>query len=137
MQEALTGVVPAELVETAGEGIAVVAVGLDQLPSDVAALVTDAANTAFVDAMTTGMLISVSFIAVAVVLAATLIPWKLREVQASERRLETAQVPEAPPPLEPKPVPVPVALASHPSWWDRFVGHCYGLDFVPWNRCAG
>ena len=137
VEEALTGVVPAELVESAGEGIAVVAVGLEQLPPDVAALVTGAANTAFVDAMTTGMLISISFIAVAVVLAATLIPWKLRDIQASERRLETVQVPEAPPPLEPEPVPVLAAVPVRPSWWERFVGHCYGFDFVPWNRCAG
>ena len=107
-----------------------------QLPSDVAVLVTDAANTAFVDALTTAMLVSTGFMVLAVVVAATLIPWKMRDGQASERRLETVQVPEAPPPLEPEPIPVFAAVQVSPSWWDRFVGHCYGMDFVPWNRCS-
>lgn len=136
IEEALTGLVPDSLIESASEGIAVLEVSAAQLPSDVAALVIDAADTAFVDALTTAMLISTGFMVLAVVVAATLIPWKMRDVQASERRLETVQVPEAPPPLEPEPIPVLAAVQVSPSWWDRFVGHCYGMDFVPWNRCS-
>ena len=137
IEEALTGVVPDSLVESAGEGIAVLAVGAEQLPSDVAVQVTDAANTAFVDALTTGMLISIGFMVLAAVLAATTIPWKMREVQASERRLETTQVPEAPPPCEPELVPVLAGSAGPPSRWERVVCRCYGRDFLPWIRCAG
>ena len=97
IEEALTGVVPDPLLESTSDGIAVVAVGAEQLPPETAAQVTSAANAAFVDALTTGMFVSIGFMVLAGVLAITLVPWKMRQVQASERRLEGVQGPEAPP----------------------------------------
>jgi EmrB/QacA subfamily drug resistance transporter len=91
VESALDGVAPASVVETVSEGIGVAAVTLPSLPADLAATVSAAANGAFVDAITTGMYISAGFAVAATLVAAVLIPRKMRETQA-----EMAPVGEAP-----------------------------------------
>ena len=79
VQDSLAGVVDAEIVGTASEGIGVAVVAAQSLPADVAATVVAAANAAFVDAFTTGMLISAGFMVAATLAALVLLPWKMRE----------------------------------------------------------
>ncbi|MFM2072722.1 MAG: hypothetical protein RLZZ623_2986, partial [Actinomycetota bacterium] len=58
VHDALTGKVPAHVIDVAGEGIGVVHVAAHSMEPAVAATVIDNANHAFVDAMTTGFWIS-------------------------------------------------------------------------------
>ena len=139
VEEALTGVVPNAVVETASDGIGVAVVALDRLPANVAAVVEAAADTAFVGALTDGLIISIAFAAAAAVVAALFVPWKMRAEQASERNLE----PEALAAVEALAPAAAPALAhdaaTHPphGFTHRFVSHCYGFHFSPWNRCVG
>jgi EmrB/QacA subfamily drug resistance transporter len=96
INESLTGVVPEEFVETASEGIGVTTIAAQSLPPDVASVVVEAANTAFVDAFTTGLLVSAGIMAVATVASVLLIPSRMRSDQVDERlteaRVEDARV---------------------------------------------
>ncbi|NQV05546.1 hypothetical protein HQ535_03270 [bacterium] len=60
------------------------AITAGQLPPDVGASVIEAANQAFVDAMTTGFQISAIILLTAVIIAFTLIPKRMRTAQAVE-----------------------------------------------------
>jgi EmrB/QacA subfamily drug resistance transporter len=80
--EALGGVLPPATVELAGENVGVAAASARSLPADVAATVTGAANGAFVDAMTAGFALSAVILIGAVVVALTLVPRRMRTVQA-------------------------------------------------------
>ena len=84
VEDSLTGAVDPALLETAGEGIGVATVAAASLPADVAATVVQAANTAFIDAFTTGLVISAVFMAAATLAAVVLLPWKMRERQAED-----------------------------------------------------
>lgn len=93
VEDALGGVVSPELVETAGEGIGVATVAAATLPPDVASTVMTAANGAFVDAFTTGLMVSAVFMALATAAAWLLIPRRMRQSQAEEARApRTAEV---------------------------------------------
>ena len=84
VEDGLTGAVPDSLVETVGQGIgvaAVAAVAAQTLPADLAVVVTDAANLAFVDAFTSGLFVSAAFMVAATLVGLLLIPWRMRTDQ--------------------------------------------------------
>jgi MFS family permease len=83
VDDALTGVVPDEVVELVGEGVGVAAAISAELPEGVAAVVIPAANQAFLDAITSGFRISAAVLVTAIVIAYTLIPRRMRATQAS------------------------------------------------------
>ena len=138
VEEALTGAVPPELVETASDGIGIAVVAAQQLPADVAATVFAAANPAFVGALTDGLIVSIAFAVAAAVVAALFVPWKMRTEQAQERNLEPETL-AAVDALTPATLPAaPHDAAAHPAhgFTHRFVSHCYGFNFLPINRCG-
>lgn len=73
---------PAETVELVEEGVGVAGIVAQQLPPEVGTALISATNTAFVDAMTAGFLASAVFVGFAAVVALTMIPNTMREVQA-------------------------------------------------------
>ncbi|MFQ5555212.1 MAG: MFS transporter [Acidimicrobiia bacterium] len=81
---AVDGVLPVEIVETAGESIGVAGIVARSLPADAGAALVTSANQAFVDAMTTGFYASAAFLAFAAVIALTLIPRRMRTEQIDE-----------------------------------------------------
>jgi EmrB/QacA subfamily drug resistance transporter len=81
VEDSLTGAVSDSVVESVGQGIGVSAVAAQALPADLAAVVTDAANLAFVDAFTTGLFVSAGFMMVATLASILLIPWRMRTRQ--------------------------------------------------------
>ena len=86
-----SGAVPDSLVETVGQGIGVAAVAAQTLPADLAAVVTDAANLAFVDAFTSGLFISAAFMVAATLVGLLLIPWRMRTHQMEHDELGVPQ----------------------------------------------
>jgi hypothetical protein len=76
--------VPAEVAELASESVGVAAITAQQLPAELGVGVLEAANAAFVDAMTTGFQISAVVLLTAIVIAFTLIPRWPRVSQAGE-----------------------------------------------------
>jgi EmrB/QacA subfamily drug resistance transporter len=70
------------LVHAAGEGVGVASRIAAGLPPDAAAALTRAANGAYVDAITRGFTVSAAVLAVALVVAATMIPRRMRATQA-------------------------------------------------------
>ncbi|MCH7581567.1 MAG: MFS transporter [Acidobacteria bacterium] len=83
VSDALAGTVPDEIVELAGESIGVATVAAANLPEELGATVVSAANQAFIDAMSTGFRISAAVLAIAIVIAFTLIPQHMRAEQAN------------------------------------------------------
>ncbi len=81
--EGLDGV-PVEVAELASESIGVAAVAAGELPPEIGATVVEAANDAFMAAMTTGFRISAVILLSAVLIAFTLIPRKMRTAQATD-----------------------------------------------------
>ena len=82
VESALEGVAPPEVVEATGEGIGVAQITAAGLPPELAATVTEAASTAFIDALDVGILVGVGLMVAATVVAALLVPWRMREQQA-------------------------------------------------------
>ncbi len=82
VRNSLDGAAPPEVVETVSESVGVVERITADLPSGVATLVENVAYQSFVDALSIGYLAAAGFIAVALVVAATLIPNKTRDTQA-------------------------------------------------------
>ncbi len=82
--DAVRDVVPEGLAEVVGDSIGAVGAVAQNLPADVAATVVDAANRSFVDAMSVGYIASAAFIGLALVIAVTVLPNKIREQQAEE-----------------------------------------------------
>ncbi len=82
--DAIRDVVPEELAHVVGDSIGAVGAVARELPADVAVTVVDAANRSFVDAMSVGYIASASFIGLALVIAAAVLPNKIREQQAEE-----------------------------------------------------
>jgi hypothetical protein len=85
VESGLQGVVPDAFAETAGEGIGVATVAAQSLPAEAAAAVLEIANTAFIDAFTTGLLITAAVMALATVVALTLLPSRMRTNQADDQ----------------------------------------------------
>lgn len=89
VEQELDGRVPNDVIETATEGIGVVAATLPSLPAGVAATTFQGASTAFIDAMNSGFWFSAAVLASSVGLAAWLLPntaranQVLREVQVN------------------------------------------------------
>lgn len=94
IDEQLEGQVPAEVVETAKEGIGVVAASIPSLPADVGNTTFDGASTAFIQAMNSGFWLSAAVLATGVILAAWLLPNEARTQQV-ERTAPTPARPEA------------------------------------------
>jgi DHA2 family multidrug resistance protein-like MFS transporter len=74
VEQELDGRVPNDVIETATEGIGVVAGTLQSLPADVASTTFQGASTAFIDAMNSGFWFSAAILASGVGLAAWLLP---------------------------------------------------------------
>lgn len=81
--ESLAGVVPAEVVQAAREGVGVVRVAVAPMDPAVATGVIERANTAFIDAMRMGFWISTGFVAVGLLAALFLLPDQVRTVQVT------------------------------------------------------
>jgi EmrB/QacA subfamily drug resistance transporter len=73
-----------EIVDAAGEGIGVASRIVDTLPTDLGAALSGAADTAYVDAVTSGLWISVGAMLLAAAVALTMLPRRMRSVQAGE-----------------------------------------------------
>jgi EmrB/QacA subfamily drug resistance transporter len=74
----LAGQVPADVVEIAREGIGVTHVAAQSLEPLDAATVIDGANSAFIDAITTGFWVSVGFVALGLAISLFLLPKDVR-----------------------------------------------------------
>ena len=98
VEDELSGQVPDEVIDIAGEGIGVIGVASQQLPADVASTALAGANQAFIDAMTVGFWFSVGFLLLGAVTAAVLLPDRSRADQVVRVDLddENAQVADAP-----------------------------------------
>ena len=111
IDETLTGQVPAEVLEASREGIGVATLTASQLPAEVATTLTTTANLAFVDAMTNGFFVSAAILLGTLAVALTMVPTRLREVQATNEEFVVAEpVIELAPPVGGQPVPVPVRI---------------------------
>ncbi len=100
VHDQLTGKVPARVVDIASEGIGVIHVAAHSMEPAVAAKVIDSANSAFVDAMTTGFWISVGFIAIGLATSLFLLPKQSRVTQvvrADDDELREVSAASAPP----------------------------------------
>ena len=107
VKDALVGTeVPAAVVDRVSEGIGVAVITAGELASEspeLAAIVTGAANIAFVDAFTTAFYVGAGFVGAAVLFALTLVPSKMRSQQAV---LEAPA--DAPEEAQPTTLPEPV-----------------------------
>jgi EmrB/QacA subfamily drug resistance transporter len=90
IESELDGQVPDELIEMAGEGLGVLGVASQELEPDVAATLVSAANTAFIDAMTSGFWFSFGFLGLGVLASLVLLPKRSRDVQVV--RVETSAI---------------------------------------------
>jgi len=80
--DTLPAALPDEVVAVVEQGVGVAGVVAGQLPDQAGAALVAAANEAFVAAMTTGFFVSAVFVGLAAIVAITLIPTRMREVQA-------------------------------------------------------
>jgi MFS family permease len=76
------GALEPAVVDAAGEGIGVASRVAGTLPTEAAATLTRAANEAYVDAITRGFALSTAVLVVALAVAATMIPRRMRAAQA-------------------------------------------------------
>ena len=79
INDALTGVAPAGVVRTAGDGIGLAKVTAASLPGELGLIVSQASDIAFVDAIGLGALVAAGFMAAAAVVALIFIPRTRRE----------------------------------------------------------
>jgi EmrB/QacA subfamily drug resistance transporter len=77
----LSGKVPAEVARTASSSIGTATQTARTLPPNVAATLTRAANHAFVSAITSGFRVSIVIVGLAFVVAATMVPRRMRTAQ--------------------------------------------------------
>jgi hypothetical protein len=77
----LSGKVPAEVARTASSSIGMATQTARTLPPNVAATLTRAANHAFVSAITSGFRVSIVIVGLAFVVAATMVPRRMRTAQ--------------------------------------------------------
>ena len=80
--DAIAGLVPEGVSETIGNSIGAVGAIAADLPSDVAITVTESANTSFVDALNIGFIAAAGFVFLGIVVAATMVPRRVRSAQA-------------------------------------------------------
>jgi EmrB/QacA subfamily drug resistance transporter len=90
----LAGQVPDELIEVAGEGLGVLGVAAQQLEPDVAATLVSGANTAFIDAMTSGFWFSAGFLSLGVLTSLVLLPKRSRVDQVVRDEPSVIDVPQ-------------------------------------------
>ena len=113
----LAGVVPAQLVEVARDGVGLTAVVAASLPAETATALTAATSAAFVDAIAVGFYASIGFLMLGVAAALALLPSKMRETQVGYAEeapaLELAPL-EVPAGAAPVPVEVPAGAAPVP-----------------------
>lgn len=98
LDDTLPAALTEPIVAAVEQGVGVAGVVAEQLPAQAGAALVDAANLAFVDAMTTGFFVSAIFVGLAAVVAVTLIPNRMRAVQAEE---DDGEVVDLDPALEP------------------------------------
>jgi DHA2 family multidrug resistance protein-like MFS transporter len=89
VDDRLGGQVPDDVVESAKDGIGVVAAIAPSLPGEVASFATEGANAAFVDAMNSGFWLSAAILASAIGIAAWLLPNEARTEQVE--RIESTE----------------------------------------------
>lgn len=82
--DAIRDIVPESVSEVVGDSLGSVGFVTQGLAADVAVAVTDAANQSFVDAMSIGYIASAAFIGLALLIALTVLPNRIREQQAEE-----------------------------------------------------
>lgn len=92
LEDTLPAALPNQIVGAVEQGVGVAGVVAEQLPAQAGAALVDAANLAFVDAMTTGFFVSAIFVGLAAVVAVTLIPNRMRQVQAQENDAEVVDL---------------------------------------------
>ncbi|MGI9622550.1 MAG: MFS transporter [Acidimicrobiales bacterium] len=83
VDDRLSGQVPDDVIETAQEGIGVIAAVAPSLPDDVGATAFDGSSQAFVDAMTSGFWLSAGVLVLGVLVAAWLLPNEVRADQVT------------------------------------------------------
>ena len=136
VEDELAGVASAEVVEAVSDGVGVATLVAADLPADVGAAVLAGASAAFVDAIAVGFILGIVFMVLAAIVAATLVPRRMRAEQATEHSSEQLRRPEAFVAGIPVTVAQMEALCSQEPI-DRFVQHCVGYDFNPWVRANG
>ena len=104
----LAGNAPPEVVEATRDGIGVATLTAGQLPAELGATVAAAANTAFVDAMTSGFLLSAAILLATLGVALAMLPARIRETQAVDEPVERVPTIALPATGERVPVPVPI-----------------------------
>ncbi len=82
VKTALDGTLPPATVDQVGDSLGGIGAVTAELPSEIASFVLQTANQAFVDALNLGFLAAAGFVALALVVAATLVPKRSRTVQA-------------------------------------------------------
>ena len=82
VKTALDGALPPAAAEQVGDSLGGIGAVTAELPPAVASFVLQTANQAFVDAVNVGFLAAAGFVALALVVAATLVPKRSRTVQA-------------------------------------------------------
>jgi hypothetical protein len=80
--EAIAGLVPESVAETIGNSFGAVGSITSGMPPEVALAVTDSANTSFVDALNFGFIAAAGFVALGILVAATMVPRRSRSTQA-------------------------------------------------------
>ena len=83
VKTSLDGVVPPATAEQVGDSLGGIGAVTADLPPTVASFVLQTANQSFVDALNVGFLAAAGFVAVALVVAATLLPSRSRTIQAN------------------------------------------------------
>jgi len=107
VESALAGRVPAEVLEQIRDGIGVATLAASQLPAELATTVTATANLAFVDAMTSGFVVSAAILVATLGVVLTMIPTRMRQDQATaEEAPATPAIELAEGELQPVPVRV-------------------------------
>jgi len=101
LDDTLPAALPDQIVGVVEQGVGVAGVVAEQLPAQAGAALIDAANLAFVDAMTTGFFVSAVFVGLAAVVAVTLIPNRMRQVQAQGEGGIAAEIVDLEPALDP------------------------------------
>ncbi len=107
VRDSLEGVASPDVVETVGDSVGVVERLTTELPASVAAVVENVAYQSFVDALSIGYVAAAGFIAVALGVAAALIPNQMRLAQAE---FVTADESDVKAPFAPQAVPAPVPV---------------------------
>jgi EmrB/QacA subfamily drug resistance transporter len=80
--DAIRGIVPEDASETIGNSIGAVGSVTADLPADVALTISESAGASFVDTLNIGFLAAAGFVALGIVVAATMVPRRVRSVQA-------------------------------------------------------